>query len=248
MSILFKSKKKKKKEWYESSWEFIESLGIALIMALMIKTSIVEAYRIPSGSMENSLLVGDFLLANKFVYGMKLPIPFTDIHLPAIEDPKPGDIVIFKYPLNPRLNYIKRCIAVEGQTVEIHNKKVYVDGKFVPLPPHGKHEDSRIISLHNPGRWGPGIRDNMPPKKVPKGYLFVMGDNRDNSADSRFWGFLDRRLIMGRAMIIHFSWATDPKSPEIEISNPLSIPEWFAYNIWHFPQRVRWNRLAKIIT
>lgn len=247
MSILFKSKRKKKKEWYDTSWEFIESLGIALIMALMIKTSIVEAYRIPTGSMENSLLVGDFLLANKFVYGMKLPIPFTDIHLPAIDDPKPGDIVIFRYPLNPRLNYIKRCIAIEDQTVEIHDKKVYVDGKLVPLPPQGKHEDGRIISLHSPGRWGRGIRDNMPPKKVPKGYLFVMGDNRDNSLDSRFWGFLDRRLIMGRAMIIHFSWATDPNSPEIGISNPLSIPEWLAYNIWNFPHRVRWNRLAKII-
>lgn len=247
MAILFKSKKKKKKEWYDVSWEFIESLGIALIMALIIKTSIVEAYRIPSGSMENTLLVGDFLLANKFVYGMKLPIPFTDIRLPAIEDPGPGDIIIFKYPLDPRVNYIKRCIAIEGQTVEIRHKKVYVDGRLVPLPPQGKHTDSRIFPFSHTGTWGKNVRDNLPPTRVPKGCLFVMGDNRDNSADSRFWGFLDRRLVMGRAMIIHFSWDTDPNSPELDISVLLSIPKWLAYNIWHFPQRVRWSRLVKII-
>ena len=249
MAIFFKPKKKGKKEWYESAGEFVESLGIALIMALMIKASVVEAYKIPSGSMENTLLVGDFLLANKFIYGMKLPIPFVDIRLPAIDDPKPGDIVIFKYPRDPSVNYIKRCVAIEGQIVEIKNKELYVDGEHVPLTPTGKHEDARVIPYHNTGSWGPGIRDNMPPIKVPEGMMFMMGDNRDNSSDSRFWGFLDRKLVMGRAMIIHFSWASDPKADAIYNSSDFfKIPKLIGYNIIHFPQRVRWQRLADIIS
>jgi len=248
VAIFFKVKDRKKKEWYESAGEFVESIGIALIMALMIKTSVVEAYKIPSGSMENTLLVGDFLLANKFVYGMKLPIPFTDIHLPAISEPKPGDIVIFKYPKDPSVNYIKRCVAVEGQVVEIKNKKLYVDGELVPLPPMGKYEDgNQIVPYHRSTRWGIGIRDNMPPRKVPEGHLFMMGDNRDKSSDSRFWGFLDRRHVMGRAMIIHFSWAPDSGAPIVRSSDLLSIPKLIGYNIYHFPKRVRWERMSDVI-
>ncbi len=178
---------------------------------------------------------------------MKLPIPFTDIRLPAIEDPQPGDIIIFKYPLNQKLNYIKRCVAIGGQTIEIRDKQLYVDGEPVPLPAEGKFEDERVFSYPETARWGPGIRDNMPPLKVPKGKLFVMGDNRDSSADSRFWGFLDRDLVMGRAMIIHWSWAPDPKADEIIDSGFFAIPKLIGYNIWHFPDRVRWNRLANII-
>lgn len=222
-----------------------ESLIVAVIMALIIKTSIVEAYKIPSGSMEDTLLVGDFLLANKFVYGMTLPIPFFDIRLPAIEDPKPGDIIIFKYPENPKINFIKRCIASGGQTVEIKNKQVYVDGELVPMPPDGKHTDDRIIPYRE-NVYG-GDRDNLPPTVVPEGYLFVMGDNRDNSSDSRFWGFLDKHLVTARALMVHWSWAPDPNSPSIVATDPFSYPKWFAYNAVHFPSRVRWGRLAHII-
>ena len=245
MSFLFKPKNPKEKTMLHSTGELVESLVVALIMALIIKTSIVEAYKIPSGSMEDTLLVGDFLLANKFVYGMKIPIPFTDIKLPAIDDPKPGDIIIFKYPLNQSINYIKRCVAIEGQTVEIRDKEVYVDGKHVPLPLHGKHIDQRMLPYQNNPNGG--LRDNMPAVRVPPGHLFVMGDNRDNSQDSRFWGFLDKHLVMGRALIIHWSWADDPNSPEITAADFLSYPKWLIYNIWHFPQRVRWNRLAGVI-
>ena len=235
----------KTKSMMRSTRDLVESLVVALIMALIIKTSIVEAYKIPSGSMEDTLLVGDFLLANKFVYGMKLPIPFTNIKLPAIDDPKPGDIIIFKYPRDQKINYIKRCVAVEGQTVEVRNKDLYIDGKLVPLPPDGKHIDDRVIPCQQ-NMYG-GLRDNMPPIVVPDGYVFAMGDNRDNSQDSRFWGFLDKRLVMGRALMIHWSWAPDPNSPEISVNKFFSIVEWFGYNIWHFPSRVRWERLAEII-
>lgn len=254
-------------------WDWTKQLGIALIFALMIKTSIVEAYKIPSSSMENTLLVGDFLLANKFLYGMRLPIPFTDIKLPAISDPKPGDIIIFKFPGDERnghrgkgINYIKRCIAVEGQTVKIVNKQVYVDGKPVDMPEFGQM-DNVGISPHYRDRfeWGPGNRHNMPEKTVPKGKLFMMGDNRDNSSDSRFWGFVDRKDVLGKAMILHWSWSPweryDPQNgnildqhppnvsppPEVSKTNPLSLVESIAYNIYHLPERVRWERIGDLV-
>ncbi|MCP4631463.1 MAG: signal peptidase I [candidate division Zixibacteria bacterium] len=238
-----KTKKKVKKTFSQVLWEYAQSLGIALILALMIKTSVVEAYKIPSGSMEDTLLVGDFLLANKFVYGMKLPIPYTDIHLPSIYEPEQGDVIIFKYPRDPSINYIKRCIATEGQVVEIRDKVVYVDGKKYDDPSLMKHTDPRIFPS---GAYS--IRDNLPPTRVPAGNLFMMGDNRDNSADSRFWGFLDRKLVMGKAMVIHWSWAPDDNAPEVKYANPLSIAGWIGYNIIHFPQRVRWSRVGSIIS
>jgi signal peptidase I len=294
MSLFSKKKPKKVKRsrtFLEILWDYTQSLGVALILALMIKASVVEAYKIPSGSMQKTLLVGDFLLANKFVYGMRLPIPFTDIRLPALADPKPGDVVIFKFPGDTRQNYIKRCIAVEGQRVKIVDKQVYVDDKPVPLPPTGQYTDmahdyphvSNSQWVSSPAVWqknidepnlegiryfpngyyqAAGNRDNMPEVVVPKGMLFMMGDNRDNSADSRFWGFLDRRLVQGKAMIIHWSWqsyyeeqnqlekdpdAHFPRPPEISASNPFSILESVAFNIYHFPQRVRWLRIGRLI-
>lgn len=231
----------------KTAWDWTKSLGVALILALMIKTSVVEAYKIPSSSMEETLLVGDFLLANKFIYGMRLPIPFVNIRLPALADPKPGDIIIFKYPLDPSQNYIKRCVAVEGQKLKIVDKQLFVDGKPVPLPEHAKFEDYRIYPPSDNGSWGRSLRDNMDVKEVPEGMLFMMGDNRDNSADSRFWGFLDRKLVQGEAMIIHWSWAPDENAPRVSSTDPLSYIKSIAYNIYHLPDRVRWGRLASII-
>ncbi len=229
-------------------WENIKTIGIALILALAIKTSIVEVYAIPSGSMENTLFAGDYLIGNKFIYGMKLPIPFVDMRLPAIENPKPGDVIIFKYPLNPKVNYIKRCIAVEGQVVEIRNKQLFVDGELVPLPDEGKHVVEGIIPFRQPAQWGLGIRDNMPPIRVPEGKLFMMGDNRDNSADSRFWGFLDRDLVSAKALVVLWSWSYDE-----EVGPPpgsLSNFNLWLYNLQNFPHLVRnmrWSRLGMII-
>jgi signal peptidase I len=219
--------------------EYVESFAVALILALIIKCSVVEAYKIPSGSMEDTLLIGDFLLANKFIYGSKVPL--LPIRLPALREPKPGDIVIFKYPRDPKVNYIKRCVAVEGQTVEIKDKVLYVDGKKIPDPPRGKHTDPYV---RHEGR---DPRDNFGPYKVPPGYMFMMGDNRDNSADSRYWGPLPRELVVGKAMIIHWSWDSDPNAPVVTRADLLSIPKNVFYNIIHFPKRVRWNRIGDII-
>ncbi len=231
--------KKGKKSAVSVIREYLESLVIALIFALIVKCSVVEAYKIPSGSMEDTLLVGDFLLANKFIYGSKIPL--LPVHLPAIREPKAGDIVIFKYPRDPDVNYIKRCVATEGQTVEVRDKVLYVDGKRFPDPPLVKYTDK---DLNSPGR---DIRDNFGPYTVPPGHLFMMGDNRDNSADSRYWGPLPRELVLGKAMIIHWSWSQDPNAPVVSARDPLSIPKNIGYNIVHFPGRVRWNRLLSVL-
>lgn len=235
------SKKEKPKKKKSILREYVESFAIALILALMIKTSVVEAYKIPSGSMEDTLLIGDFLLANKFIYGSKLPIPFTNIHLPALREPKAGDIVIFKYPLDQKVNYIKRCVAVAGDTILIRDKVLYVNSRIFPNPPESKFTDKTVAPR------GMGNRDNFGPYIVPQGNIFMMGDNRDNSYDGRFWGPLDRRLVLGQAMIIHYSWEPDLNAPEVRRDDLLSIPKNIVYNIIHFPQRVRWSRIGHII-
>ena len=177
--------------------EYTEAILPAIILFLVIRTFLFQAFRIPSASMEDTLAIGDFLFVNKFLYGAK--VPFLDVRLPGIRDPKPGDIIVFKYPRDTRKDYIKRCVAVEGQTVEIRNKRVYVDG-VLREEPFVKHTDP----LTRPG----DVRDYLGPVVVPKGQLFMMGDNRDNSSDSRYWGFLDRNLIKGKALFIYWSWDT----------------------------------------
>jgi len=232
--------KKKTQKAQRILWEYAKSLAIAFILAFAIKTSIVEAYKIPSKSMEDTLLVGDFLLANKFLYGARLPL--IGVQLPAIRDPRPGDIVIFKFPKDSSTNYIKRCIAVGGQVVEIKNKVVYVDGKAFPNPREVKFEDpGRITSASQ------SPRDNFGPVRVPSGCFFMMGDNRDSSYDSRFWGFVPRNLILGKAMVIHWSWGQDEDAPPWTWSDPVSVVKAFVYNTFHFFDRVRWNRLATAI-
>ena len=231
-----KSVSKKKKSVLR---EYVESFAVALLLALVVKYSVVEAYKIPSSSMEDTLLVGDFLLANKFIYGARIPL--VNAKLPAIREPKPGDVVIFKYPNDLQVNYIKRCIAVGGQQVEIRDKVVYVDGKRLPDPQGLNYTDHRSLA--------PSVssRDNYGPYKIPEGYMFVMGDNRDNSYDSRFWGPLDRKLVLGKAMILHLSWAPDPNAPNFSWSDPLTYPGSLFYNITHFYKRVRWDRLGDIV-
>ena len=229
------------KSAFDIIWENVKSFLIAIVLAVIIKTSIVEAYKIPSASMEDTLLIGDFLIANKFKYGARLPV--VNWQLPAFRDPKPGDVVIFKWPGDGVTNYIKRCVAVGGQTVEIKDKILYIDGKVFPNPEMSKF--TRPVVSRPPS--GDNTRDNYGPVVVPRDCYFMMGDNRDNSYDSRFWGVVHKDLILGEAMFIHWSWMPDEKSPEISVTDPLSVPRLFLYNVAHFPERVRWSRLLDII-
>ncbi len=224
-------------------WVNAKALGWAIILALIIKTSIVEAYKVPTGSMEDTILVGDFILANKFIYGARLPV--VDWKLPALDEIEPGDVIIFKYPLDQNINYIKRCVALPGDIVEIRDKVLYVNGQVYPDPPDSKYADA---SIKKRPYGNLDSRDNWGPHRVPENCYFMMGDNRDYSADSRYWGFVPRELILGEAMLIHWSWKPDDHSPQASIDDPLSVPKLFVYNIVHFFERVRWNRLLNPVS
>jgi len=227
-----------------SVWDNIKQVLIAVVLAIIIKTSIVEAYKIPSQSMEDTLLVGDFLLANKFVYGARLPL--VGWRLPAIHNPRPGDVVIFIWPGDGVTKYIKRCVAGPGDTVLIKNKELFVNGKRFPNPKLAKFTDP-IIKPRGPG--GRDSPDNFGPVVVPKASYFMMGDNRDNSSDSRFWGFVPQRNILGEAMIIHWSWDSEiHKSGKVTAADPLSVPRLFIHNAIYFYDKVRWRRLFHLVS
>ncbi len=216
-----------------SGFNTLKSLVIALIGALLIKYSVIEAYNVPTGSMEDTILVGDFLLANKFIYNVRIPL--VDVSFKGLRDPRPGDIVVFKFPRDSSTNFVKRCIAVGGQVVEVRDKRVWVDGVEFKDYPFSKHVDPNIDRQ----------RDNFGPYKVPAGSYFMMGDNRDDSYDSRFWGPVPQRFILGKALVVHWSWATDPACPAWSWLNP--FPNLW-YNLVHFNQRVRWDRLGQVLT
>jgi signal peptidase I len=180
--------------------EYTESIIIAILLALVIRTFIVQAFKIPSGSMEDTLAIGDHLLVNKFIYGSK--IPFTDARILTIRDPRRGDVIVFEYPEDPSKDFIKRVIGVPGDTVEIVNKQVIVNGKPYKNP-HEVYKEPGII----PKEMNP--RDNRDPVTVPPNNYFVMGDNRDRSYDSRFWGTVSSDKIKGLAFIKYWSWDKD---------------------------------------
>lgn len=193
--------------------EYIEAIVIAVLIAFFIRTFIVQAFKIPSGSMKPTLQIGDHILVSKFIYGVK--IPFIRETLIPISDPKRGDIVVFIYPVDRSKDFVKRVIGTGGDTVEIRNKKIYVNS----LPyndTYGVYTDDMII----PTAAQP--RDNFGPLAVPPGTIFVMGDNRDQSYDSRFWGVVDLKDVLGKAFIIYWSWNRDDIS-------------------------VRWNRLGRLL-
>jgi signal peptidase I len=299
--------------------EYSESFLVAIGIALIVRALVIYPFRIPTGSMEDSLLVGDFLLANKFVYGIRTPdwigIPYTKIgfsipfiRTPGFRKPQRGDVVIFKYPRDETLNYIKRCIAVSGDTVQIRNKTLFVNGKIVPDPPKSKFIDHNIYpnGLYDPSIYPPGAgnRDNYGPVSIPapgdtflfthsnkdkwlerfqiivyaghqitlthRGqntkltiknqdrwnsavrmypiesfaidghplneyvytiqnlHYFMMGDNRDNSLDSRSWGFLPERNVVGEGLIVYWSW--DSRTP-----------------LYRLLKKIRWKRILNLI-
>ena len=204
---------------------------IAFLAALFLRIFAVQAFKIPTESMENTLLAGDFILVNKLIYGARTPdsLPLLDVTLPTITlpafgDPKPGDVIVFRSPKNPSTEFVKRCVAVSGQTVEIVDKDVFVDGekfddKFDVTT--AKFEDPYIIPKSDrdinifPNQ-SMGNKDNYGPIVVPSDAFFVMGDNRDNSSDSRFWGFVPRDHLVGKAFVVY--WSVDPGS--------LIMPRW----------------------
>jgi len=285
-----KEKKKIQKNDNSKFWQEVKSWGIVLLIALGLKATIIEAYQIPTGSMEDTILIGDFMLGKKFVYGTRTPdwigIPWTKIgfhipwfRLPSFKKPKQGEVVIFKYPVDPSLNYVKRCVAGPGQTLEVRDKVLIVDGKVFENPPHSKF----ISPVVYPSEWedpdifprNAGNKDNYGPVYVPaKGdtlwfgkvpndiirncaqlknhtfsaggdrmiidgkavsyyvveqdHYFMMGDNRDNSWDSRFWGFVPFDNVLGQGLVIYLSW--DKEMP--------------LYRLTH---KIRWNRIGDLV-
>src|SRR4029450_2804535 len=182
--------------------EYAEALVVALLLALAIRTFVVQAFKIPSGSMLPTLQIGDHILVNKSLYGPRLEIPLTQIslgQLPGIRKPKAGDVVVFIWPKDRSKDFIKRVIASEGQTLEVRDRQVFIDGKA--------WDDPHATWVAQPRATGTGgAGDNYGPYTVPKDHVFVMGDNRDQSYDSRFWGPVPIADIKGQALVIYWSW------------------------------------------
>ncbi len=227
---------KQRKSFYK---EWVEPLLIAAVIALFIRQFVVEAFKIPSGSMIPTLTIGDHLLVNKFVYGSPVDIPFTNVtlfHMPGYRQPRRGEVIVFKYPLDEQKNFIKRVVGVPGDKIQIISGKLFINDQPVPITPPDAGEVSKAGSYEKPlicneqlGTVNHRIQylmkqsdKNFGPKLVPEDSVFVMGDNRDNSQDSRVWGFVRLEKILGRAFIIYWSWDGDGR--------------------W-----VRWERIGKLI-
>ena len=215
--------------------EYFDSIVIALILALFVRTWVVQAFKIPTGSMENNLLIGDHLLVNKFVFGPTLSR--VDRAILPVRDIRHGDIVVFKYPIDPQRDFIKRVIGLPGDTIELKAKKVYINNQ--PLAESYVHfltpasEGGEVTSMD--------VRERYGPVTVPPDQYFVMGDNRDNSQDSRYWGFLPRDHVKGKAMMIYWSYESgrDDYADDglgATIKRTLSV-------VGHFFTRTRWERL-----
>jgi signal peptidase I len=205
-------------------WEGIKAVSTAILLFLIIRTFVVEAFKIPTGSMENTLLVGDFLLVNKAVYGAE--IPGVGARLPAFAEPSRSDVVVFFPPHDPSKNYVKRIVGLPGDTLEMRRKVLYINGvpQFEPYTRHvdrfSEPTDSRMLwqreylvtGKRDWRRYDP-TRDSWGPIVVPDGKYFALGDNRDNSEDSRYWGFLEAEAIRGRPMFVYYSFSRNPLQP-----------------------------------
>jgi len=204
--------------------ENIEAITLAIILALFIRTFVVQAFKIPSGSMKETLLVGDHILVNKFIYGIK--IPFIKKTLIPIKNPQREDIIVFKYPIDPKKDFIKRVIGIPGDVIEIRDKQIFINGKNFGDKVYESYKDPDKIPAES------SHRDNYGPVTVPLESLFVMGDNRDNSHDSRFWGFVPLEDVKGKAFLIYWSSV---------------LPRGWIWN-WNWETLIlRWNRLGKTL-
>jgi signal peptidase I len=218
--------------------EYGEALFIAFVLALVIRAFVVQAFSIPSGSMIPTLLVGDYLLVNKFSYGIRNP--FNNKVLIPTWKPQRGDVVVFIYPQDQSKDYIKRLIGLPGDRVQIINKKVYINGELYQTPQARFTDNAVIPAGHSP-------RDNLGPVVVPNDSYFFMGDNRDQSFDSRFWGFVPMSALRGKAIIIYFSWEGTNNEPFFQ-----ALFEGFrgliAHRAWDAGAfQLRWQRIGKII-
>jgi signal peptidase I len=202
--------------------EFIEAIGVALVLALVVRTVFIQAYKIPSRSMVPTLLVGDHILVNKFLYGTK--IPFTDVRVLPIRPPARGDVIVFVPPDDPTKDFIKRIVAVPGDRLELRAKRVYVNGQPSDQEVHAVHDvgeepswdeapPDSVRECRFPRSSTSAHRDWFGPCVVPPGRYFVMGDNRDQSHDSRFWGYVPMASIRGKAFVIYWSWDWDDGGP-----------------------------------
>ena len=238
------------KAFLQTVREYVEAIGIAIVLALFIRTFIVQAFKIPSGSMIPTLLVGDHILVNKFIYGIR--IPFTDIRIFDFRHPKRGEVIVFKYPPDPKKDFIKRVVAEPGDTIEFRKNAVLVNGKRIEeqavdqVVVNGKPYPLTFQEEYDYDQWSDYAKRCSPdrarryeeeigerkhdviysmltnswrtyrslPRKIPEGYFFVMGDNRNNSSDSREWGLVPMKNVLGKAMMIYYSWGKCGKGYE----------------------------------
>ena len=208
--------------------EYLETAIIALVAAALLRVFVVSAYRVNSASMEDTLMNGDYIFVNKLAYDYGT-------------DPRIGDIVVFEYPMNHEKDFIKRIVALPGQEVQVADKVFYVDGEVASIPPMSKNIDKRII----PGDLS--YRDNFGPYTVPEGEYFVVGDNRDDSRDSRFWGCVPRENIRGKAVFVYWSWEPDEDPPGWSFPYIIDLVQWIGHGMYNFPTHVRWDRLGTAI-
>lgn len=238
-AVLERVNRPRARRW--AAWiEWAKSFQIAILLSLFVRAFVVEAFKIPSGSMEHTLLVGDFLLVNKLVYGAE--VPFTGKHLPALHHPRHGDVIVFQYPVDPTKSFVKRLVGLPGDTVAMLRGNLVVNG--VPLveryvvhidpdadPPADDFEWQRaFVTLDGAARrdYHPS-RNNWGPLVVPPGHFFVLGDNRDNSLDSRYWGFVADSLLRGQPLFVYYSYVPDSAQRFVWLT------------------RIRWNRLGERI-
>ena len=245
---------------HEGLWETVRSLLIVLIGVFCIRTFVAEATVIPTGSMENTILIGDHVFLNKLLYGPQLP--YTDLRVPRLKQIHREDIVAFRYPRNPSVMFVKRVIGVGGDVIRIVNKRVYVNGERLKEP-YARFESPNVFPLRDnfpppvreismlPESWGLDSHwaQEMPKYiekdglHVPMGYLFVLGDNRDNSLDSRFWGFVPLPNVVGEPLFIYWSykaptqnWIDDRWSDRLKFDASI---------LWNFVDKTRWSRMGK---
>jgi signal peptidase I len=204
--------------------EYLETAILALLAAVLLRMFVVSAYKVNSASMENALLTGDYIFVNKLAYEFGTT-------------PQVGDIIVFEYPNNPEKEFIKRIVAGPGQVVQVADKVLYVDGVVAPIPATSKNIDGRII----PGDLS--FRDNFGPYDVGPNQYFVMGDNRDDSRDSRFWGAVPLENVKGKAVFIYFSWAPLDDPPQWEFPYVHTAVQWVGTFLYNFPTHIRWDRL-----